>query len=120
MSTNTIIRSSIASLDGEIQRLTVAREKLVAILGDEDQPTTRKRTTGRRTAAVANTTSKKSRSPRSTASKRTAKRSNGEGESRKDQIVALLDEGLSPREIGDELGIAPNYVYHVKRSLATA
>jgi len=36
---------------------------------------------------------------------------------RRDQIIALLNKGQSPRQIGDKLGIAPNYVYHVKRSM---
>lgn len=47
-----------------------------------------------------------------------AKQGNGDKPNRREQIIALLQEGLSPKEIGTELGIAPNYVYHVKRSLA--
>jgi hypothetical protein len=43
---------------------------------------------------------------------------NGTKPNRREQIVSLLDKGLSPREIGNELGIAPNYVYHVKRDMA--
>jgi DNA-binding CsgD family transcriptional regulator len=44
-------------------------------------------------------------------------KSNGKA-TRRDQIIALLNKGQSPRQIGDKLGIAPNYVYHVKRSIA--
>lgn len=46
-----------------------------------------------------------------------AAKSNGKA-TRRDQIIELLTKGKSPREIGDKLGIAPNYVYHVKRSIA--
>lgn len=56
-----------------------------------------------------------------TTSKRNGKATtNGHKPQRRDQIIALLDEGMTPREIGNELGIAPNYVYHVKRNLAAA
>jgi DNA-binding CsgD family transcriptional regulator len=44
-------------------------------------------------------------------------KSNGKA-TRRGQIIALLNKGQSPRQIGDKLGIAPNYVYHVKRSIA--
>jgi DNA-binding NarL/FixJ family response regulator len=46
-----------------------------------------------------------------------AAKSNGKA-TRRDQIIALLNKGKSPQQIGATLGIAPNYVYHVKRSIA--
>jgi DNA-binding CsgD family transcriptional regulator len=50
---------------------------------------------------------------------RAAKQAKSNGKvTRRDQIIALLNKGKSPQQIGDTLGIAPNYVYHVKRSIA--
>jgi DNA-binding CsgD family transcriptional regulator len=50
---------------------------------------------------------------------RAAKTSKSNGKAtRRDQIIALLNKGKTPQQIGDTLGIAPNYVYHVKRSIA--
>lgn len=60
--------------------------------------------------------------PKATPAKATTKRtaaksSNGDKPNRREQIAKLLKQGKAPREVADALGIAPNYVYHVKRSL---
>lgn len=135
MSTESTIQSSIDSIDAQIAKLTEARETLVELLEgetengaveekpakrgsrrsraneDEDKPARRSggRTRDKRAAESKSTS-------RST-SKSRHRNGDDEGTSKKDKIAAMLDEGMAPREIADELGIAPNYVYNVKRSL---
>lgn len=127
MSTVATIQASIDSIDAEIAKLTEARDTLSELLGavgdngeavEEAKPVKR----SRRATAKAEADEPKATSKRAPASKRSARKasSNGDGEkgpSRKEQIAALLEEGMTPREIADELGIATNYVYNVKREL---
>jgi hypothetical protein len=72
-------------------------------------------------SAVKQATRKGGNAPKSTTRKATIKVATPKGNgkvTRRDQIIALLNKGQSPRQIGDKLGIAPNYVYHVKRDLS--
>lgn len=71
-----------------------------------------------RKAREAKAAKAKGNQPKS--SRATGKRASTNGNhkgTRRDQIVALLKQDMSPRDIGEKLGIAPNYVYHVKRAM---
>jgi len=132
MASSTAIQESLANIELEIERLTKAREALLELVGDSDDDVEEapkpKSTRGRRSRAKAEETedageekvTRRSRRIDKRAADRKASRDNGGGEgkqTKKDQIIALLDEGMSPREVADELGIATNYVYNVKRGM---
>lgn len=118
MGTTTTIRASITAIDGEIERLTNARNALANLITDDGvEATPERKRSGRRAAAESTGTKSSSRSTKQSTSRKSRSKNGNGGESRRDQIIALLDQGMSAREIGDELGIAPNYVYHVKRSM---
>jgi hypothetical protein len=132
MASSTAIQESLANIELEIERLTKAREALLELIdvdGDEAEETPKpKSTRGRRSRAKAteDEADDEGKAPRRSRriDKRTADRKasrngeKGDGKgTRKDQIIGLLDEGMSPRDIAEELGIATNYVYNVKRGM---
>lgn len=113
MNTNSIITTAISRIDEEIDRLTEAREDLVALVQEhdlsEDAPKSKRRSTRKATKATSTKATAKKASKKATP-KRTADEPN-----RREQIMDLLDEGYSVAEIADELDMKPNYIYHVKR-----
>ncbi|HEX4500649.1 MAG TPA: winged helix-turn-helix domain-containing protein [Scandinavium sp.] len=109
MDSTSIITTAISKLDAEIERLTEAREDLVALVQEHeivDAPKSR-RSTRKSTKAPKATTRKAS-------TKKATKQTSSEP-TRREIIMDLLDEGVSVADIADELDIKPNYVYHVKR-----
>lgn len=121
--------SKIAELKDEAEKLSEARDALVGKSSkrepevisepedEEAQPAPKRRTKpgAKKRGRPKGSTNRKHQRPNA------AKNGNGNRAARgtrKAEIISLLDEGLSPREIGDELGITPNYVYNVKRELA--
>jgi DNA-binding NarL/FixJ family response regulator len=133
MASSTAIQESLANIELEIERLSKAREALLELIdteGDEAEETPKPKSRARRSRAKSDddagddegkSTTRRSRRIDKRTADRKASRNNGEkGDgkgTRKDQIIALLDEGMSPRDIADELGIATNYVYNVKRGM---
>lgn len=47
---------------------------------------------------------------------RSARASNGNGKTKRDQIREMLSDGMKVRDIAEELGITPSYVYNVKNA----
>lgn len=132
MASSTAIQDSLANIELEIERLTKAREALLELVdedGDEavEETPKPKRSSRRSTRAKAKDDEaeetpapRRSRRLDKRAADRKASRDNGDKEgkvTKKDKIIALLDEGMSPREIAEELDIATNYVYNVKRGM---
>jgi hypothetical protein len=132
MASSTAIQESLANIELEIERLSKAREALMELIdveGDEAEETPKPKSRARRSRAKADddagddegkgATRRSRRIDKRTADRkasRNGEKGDGKG-TRKDQIIALLDEGMSPRDIADELGIATNYVYNVKRGM---
>jgi DNA-binding NarL/FixJ family response regulator len=110
MGTDSIIATAISNLDEEIERLTEAREDLMALL--EEQTIEEKKETPRVRRAKQAIRSTKKVTPKAT--RKATGNGSDAGKNRREQIMDLLDEGWSVRDIADELEIKPNYVYHVK------
>jgi DNA-binding NarL/FixJ family response regulator len=137
MASSTAIQDSLANIELEIERLTKAREALLELVdedGDEavEETAPKTKSRSRRSSARSRATAdddegteekapRRSRRLDKRAADRKASRDNGETKAgkptKKDRIIALLDDGMSPREIADELDIATNYVYNVKRGM---
>lgn len=138
-STSTAIQDSLDNIESEIARLEKARDALLELVAEgdgevEEAPKARRSTRkaeaekpARRSRRATKDedeeeTPRRSRRTDKRAEERKASRRDGNGNgggktSRKEQIIELLDQGLSPREVADELGIATNYVYNVKRGM---
>jgi hypothetical protein len=132
MASSTAIQESLANIELEIERLSKAREALLELIdteGEEAEETPKPKSRARRSRAKSDddagddegkTATRRSRRIDKRTADRKASRNGEKGDgkgTRKDQIIALLDEGMSPRDIADELGIATNYVYNVKRGM---
>ncbi|HEX4503417.1 MAG TPA: helix-turn-helix domain-containing protein [Scandinavium sp.] len=134
MASSTAIQESLANIEVEIDRLSKAREALLELIdtegdSDEVEETPKPKSRARRSRAKSDddagddegkTATRRSRRIDKRTADRKASRNGEKGDgkgTRKDQIIALLDEGMSPRDIADELGIATNYVYNVKRGM---
>jgi DNA-binding NarL/FixJ family response regulator len=102
-------RAEIEALEGALGAL---RSDAPASTGTTDKPAGK--SSSRKTSAAKSGTS--SRKARVKSGSKSSSKSSDEP-SRKDLIAGMLNDGKSPKEIADELGIKPNYVYHVKRSL---
>jgi hypothetical protein len=132
MASSTAIQESLTNIELEIERLTKARDALLELVADNDDEVEEapkpKSTRGRRSRARAaddedageeKATRRSRRIDKRTADRKASKNGDkGDGKgTKKDQIIAMLDEGMTPREIADDLGIATNYVYNVKRGM---
>ena len=103
--TNSIISDALNVVDQEIVRLTEVRESLLALTTEEAHKPTRPATS-------------RVKSTKTTARKPVKAQTSGEDKmTRRDEIIMLLEDNWSPKEIADELDIKPNYVYHVKADL---
>lgn len=108
--TGTTISTVATSINTEIERLQAQIDRLIEA----------RNALGTEQATVLATVTEITEAPKVKATRKSTKRApkgNGNG-NRREQIIHLLTTTeMSPREIGDALGIAPTYVYHVKRDL---
>lgn len=108
--TGTTITTVATSITTEIERLQAQIDRLIEA----------RNALGTEQATVLATVTEITEAPKVKATRKSTKRApkgNGNG-NRREQIIHLLTTTeMSPREIGDALGIAPTYVYHVKRDL---
>lgn len=135
------IQDSLDNIESEIARLEKARDALLELVGAQDEEaeveeaprrSRRRRAKAeeengadeekvtRRSTRGRGTTDRRPEE-RASKSKSTKGKSSNEDKpargSRKEQIIGLLEDGMTPREVADELGIATNYVYNVKREM---
>lgn len=106
--TNSIISEALDVVDQEIARLNEVRNSLVHLIGNEEAPKATRRPASSRVQSTKTTARKPAKAKATSASDKMTRR---------DEIIELLEQDWTPKEIADELGIKPNYVYHVKADL---
>ena len=118
------LESELAPLREAVSHLTEDDTTPPDTSGD-DSPSTSKKSTGKKRGRRS---SSEVRSERLTKNRNARLRANGNSDeddeparttrvygTRADEIMELTDQGLSAKEIAEELGTHPNYVYLVRR-----